>query len=34
MLRINGLSVLCVVVCLMMPGVAGAKAGVTAAKAL
>ena len=32
MLRINGLSVLCVVVCLIMPGVACAKAGVTAAK--
>lgn len=32
MLRINGLSVLCVVVCLIMPGVACAKAGVNAAK--
>lgn len=32
MLRINGLSVLCVVVCLIMPGVVGVKTGVAAAK--
>jgi hypothetical protein len=32
MLRINGLSILCVVVCLILPGIAGAKAGVAAAK--
>lgn len=32
MLRINGLSALCVVVCLIMPGMACAKAGVAVAK--
>lgn len=32
MLLINGLSVLCIVVCLIMPGIVFAKAGVAAAK--